>query len=96
MSMSESTAPINIQREELVKERSNFRSYDSFKDSFKDYVAFLKNNGRYTEALSKAANPHEFVAALQHAGFATDDRYAEKVLKIFSSQGFKAILAKLD
>ncbi len=80
----------------LVKERANFRSYGSFSDSFKDYVSFLKNNGRYTEALSKAGNPHEFVQALQQAGFATDHEYAQKVLKIFSSQGFKAILAKLD
>lgn len=80
----------------VVKERANFRSYDSFTDSFKDYVSFLKSNGRYTEALSKAGNPHEFVQALQQAGFATDEQYAQKVLKIFSSQGFKAILAKLD
>ena len=80
----------------LVKERANFRSYESFADSFKDYVSFLKNNGRYTAALSKASNPHEFVAALQEAGFATDKQYAQKVLKIFSSQGFKAILAKME
>jgi flagellar protein FlgJ len=80
----------------LAKEKATFRSYDSFVDSFKDYVSFLKNNDRYSDALSKAANPGQFMHALQRAGFATDHQYADKILKIFSSPMFKNIVDKME
>lgn len=80
----------------LAKEKSTFRSYDSFKDSFADYVSFLKQNGRYNEALDKAAHPEQFIHALQDAGFATDTNYAEKILKIFSSRTFNQLMSKME
>ncbi len=79
----------------LVKERSNFRSYDSFLESFLDYAKFLKQNGRYSEALNKAAHPEQFVRALQSGGYATDQDYANKILKIFTSHTFQNGLAKV-
>lgn len=80
----------------LSKAKSVFRSYDSFVESFKDYAQFLKQNGRYSEALKKAADPHQFIQALQSAGYATDANYADKILKIFSSQTFKSLVNKLE
>ncbi|VVC77087.1 Peptidoglycan hydrolase FlgJ [Aquicella siphonis] len=80
----------------LTREKAAFRSYDSFIDSFHDYVQFLKQNSRYSDALNKASDPHRFIQALQEAGFATDKNYADKILKIFSSHTFKAIVAKLE
>lgn len=78
----------------LVKERSKFRSYDSFKESFLDFIHFLKQNGRYGDALSKVTDPGQFVQALQKAGYATDQNYADKILKIFSSPMFQNWVAK--
>lgn len=80
----------------LTKEKAAFRVYDSFIDSFNDYVQFLKQNNRYTTALSKVSDPHQFAQALQDAGYATDKQYADKILKIFSSHTFKAIVSKLE
>ncbi len=80
----------------LTKEKASFRAYDSFVDSFKDYVSFLKSNGRYNEALSKVTDPGQFIHALQKAGFATDQNYADKILKIFSSKTFKNIVDKME
>ncbi len=80
----------------LVKERSSFRSYDSFKDSLMDYANFLKQNTRYNEALKKAPDPRQFVQELQNAGFATDSKYADKILKIFSSRTFQNLLGKMQ
>lgn len=80
----------------LSKEKARFRSYDSFMESFMDYVRFLKDNNRYSQALNKATNPQQFVHALQNAGFATDSNYADKIMKIFSSQSFKTLVAKLE
>ena len=77
----------------LIKEKTTFRSYHSFAESFKDYVSFLKSNNRYAEALNNATNPQAFIQALQKAGYATDTNYADKILKIFSSGTFKKIVS---
>lgn len=65
-----------------VKEPASFRAYDSFAQSFDDYVSFLQNNGRYEGALNSTANPERFVQKLQQAGYATDPNYARKVSQI--------------
>ena len=63
----------------VSRKRASFRAYDSFEDSFRDYVAFLKTNPRYREALASTADSRDFFSALQRAGYATDPRYAEKI-----------------
>ncbi|MGY6277659.1 flagellar assembly peptidoglycan hydrolase FlgJ [Methylomonas sp. MgM2] len=68
------------------REMAGFRSYASFKESFDDYVDFIKSNPRYGEALKKAGNAAQYVRELQKAGYATDPRYAEKILSIYQSQ----------
>lgn len=64
------------------KERAAFRSYDSWEQSFEDYVSFLETNGRYEQALGNTANPDSFFRELQQAGYATDPQYANKVSQI--------------
>jgi flagellar protein FlgJ len=68
------------------KEMAGFRSYDSYKQSFDDYVNFIKTNPRYGKALKQAGNPALYVRELQKAGYATDPRYAEKIISIYNSQ----------
>ncbi|MVW76283.1 flagellar assembly peptidoglycan hydrolase FlgJ [Pseudomonas xionganensis] len=65
-----------------VKEAASFRAYDSFAQSFEDYVSFLQDNGRYQKALSSTDNPERFVHELQQAGYATDPNYARKISQI--------------
>lgn len=79
----------------LYKEKSNFRSYDSYTDSFLDYANFLKGTDRYKETVNKANNPGHFVHELQKAGYATDQEYANKIMKIFKSDTFKNLIAKV-
>lgn len=64
------------------QERADFRRYDSFEDSFADYVDFLRDNPRYQEALAVGENADRYVDALQDAGYATDPAYAEKLKTI--------------
>ena len=79
------------------KEPAQFRSYASLADSFEDYVAFLRTNPRYDQALNMAANGGDmtskstvveghadeyFARQLQAAGYATDPTYASKILAI--------------
>jgi flagellar protein FlgJ len=65
------------------KVNAGFRSYDSFEESFKDYVDFIKTNPRYGEALKKAGNAEQYMHELQRAGYATDPKYANKVMSIY-------------
>ncbi|AHF03666.1 flagellar rod assembly protein FlgJ [Marichromatium purpuratum 984] len=64
------------------REQARFRAYPSPAGSFEDYVDFLQRNPRYGDALTKVDSPREFVRGLQRAGYATDPRYAEKILGI--------------
>jgi len=64
------------------KEAADFRSYDSFKQSFDDYVSFLQSNDRYDKALAKGGNSSQFMHELQRAGYASDPQYARKVTQI--------------
>ncbi len=68
------------------KVRAGFRVYDSYQQSFQDYVQFLKSNPRYGEALKQTANPEAYVKGLQQAGYATDPKYAEKIMHIFNGE----------
>ena len=69
-----------------LKTRANFRAYDSFEQSFSDYVDFLQRNPRYRTALSKTADPEAYFSALQDAGYATDPAYADKIKRILDSE----------
>lgn len=80
----------------LVKNKSKFRAYDSYNDSFSDYVHFLKNNTRYQEALKHASDPRQFTEQLQKAKYATDEKYSEKILQIYSGKRLQHVIAEQE
>jgi len=62
---------------------SNFRVYDSFLDSARDYIKFLKENPRYTKhGVFKAKTYQEQIQAIKNAGYATGTNYVSAVVKI--------------
>ncbi|RRV17988.1 flagellar assembly peptidoglycan hydrolase FlgJ [Pseudomonas saudiphocaensis] len=68
-----------------TRERAGFRAYDSFEQSFNDYVRLLESNGRYQKAIqvaSTSGDSERFVNELQRAGYATDPQYARKINQI--------------
>jgi len=67
-----------------VREQASFRMYDSYEQSFNDYVEFLQSSSRYQDALKTSNNPEAFIQALQDAGYATDPAYAKKITTIFN------------
>ena len=66
------------------KEKANFRAYDSYQQAFDDYTKFISDNPRYQQAVRKAADPKSYFSALQHAGYATDPEYANKIMSILN------------
>lgn len=69
-----------------IKMNASFRKYGSIEESFNDYVALIKNSGRYQNALAQAGNPERYVDELSKAGYATDPTYAAKILSIYHSE----------
>lgn len=70
----------------VQKERANFRSYDSLQQGFDDYVSFIKNSPRYTDAVNSRGNATEYLNGLQQAGYATDPAYANKIQSIMQGE----------
>ena len=75
-------------------ENAFFRVYNSVGESFNDYVDFLHSNPRYQNALKVGHNAHQFVEALQEAGYATDPSYARKLQTIMDSDVMQSVRAK--
>jgi len=78
-----------------VKEQAQFRSYDSYQDSFDDYVEFLQTQPRYQQALEQAQNPDAFIEGLHKAGYATDPNYSDKIKQIMNSDTLAQISQEL-
>lgn len=65
------------------KMKSGFRTYESFEESFRDYVNLIKNSPRYRDALKHGGNAENYMRELQQAGYATDPKYADKIMSIY-------------
>lgn len=73
------------------REFADFRAYASLAESFADYVTFLQESPRYQQALTKASDSHGFLTELQAAGYATDPKYAQKILSILEGEHFREL-----
>lgn len=61
------------------REKAGFARYESVEECLQDYAVVLSRR-RYAPARAVAANPPAFARALQRCGYATDPRYAHKLL----------------
>ena len=64
------------------KQLEKFRAYDSYDEAFKDYAGMLSNNPRYAGVMQQSGNPAGMAQALQSAGYATDPKYADKLVSV--------------
>jgi flagellar protein FlgJ len=60
-----------------------FRAYSSYEEAFADYARLLGDSPRY-ERVANASTEIEAARKIQQAGYATDPRYAEKLIGIMS------------
>jgi len=59
-----------------------FRAYASYADSFRDYAKLLSDNPRYAKVLEQGHSVQGFAQALQQSGYATDPKYADKLVQV--------------
>jgi flagellar protein FlgJ len=64
------------------KQVESFRAYDSYADSFRDYANLLRGNARYQDVIAQGQDAVGFAQGLQQAGYATDPRYAQKLMGV--------------
>lgn len=81
---------------QMQQERWPFRAYESFEQAMHDYVDFLTSNPRYQQALERAGNSQAFARGLQQAGYATDPRYASKIMNIMDGSVLNEALNRLE
>lgn len=69
-----------------VRERAAFRAYNSFEESFQDYLQFISESPRYQPAIKVGSDGEQYIKLLHEAGYATDPAYAKKVSQIMASE----------
>lgn len=75
-----------------VMVEAHWRKYQDWLDSIEDHANFLLLNPRYRKAFAKPMNGEDFARVIQSAGYATDPRYADKIITVIHSHD----LASLD
>jgi flagellar protein FlgJ len=65
-----------------VRKVERFRAYASPADSFLDYARLIASSPRYGNALGAGDDVASFASALQQGGYATDPRYADKIVSV--------------
>lgn len=74
---------LEVENQQFKKVKASFRKYQNFAQSFDDYVDFVKQDPRYSKAVSLRKKPAEYIEQLQKSGYATDPNYASKIMSIF-------------
>jgi flagellar protein FlgJ len=62
----------------------SFRVYPSMAESFTDHGRFLSGDPRYGKAFAARGRPKTMVRRMAKAGYATDPRYADRVIRIMT------------
>ncbi len=82
-----------------IQRKSLFKAYDSFAQSFDDYVNLIKNSPRYRSAVPSVNKNKEtmdqflhdksYIKSIHQAGYATDPAYSDKVLRVLTTEAIQ-------
>lgn len=67
---------------EKIKVIGEFRAYNDYSESFIDYGNLILGKKRYKEAVINKNDPEKYIREIWKAGYATDPKYPEKILRI--------------
>ena len=68
-----------------IQQHQSFRAYADWSQSVQDYAKLVGDSARYSGAIEQAQDPTAYLHGLQDAGYATDPKYAEKILDVLAS-----------
>jgi len=72
---------------ERIKIIAKFRAYNDYSESFIDYGNLILGAKRYKQAVINKDDPERYIYEIWKAGYATDPKYPEKILRIAKSCG---------
>lgn len=78
------------------REQAKFRSYGSVEHSLSDYVAFIRDNPRYEDAVATTNDAKRYFEQLQAAGYATDPAYAKKIMAVYQGPAMQQVRSELE
>ena len=67
---------------EKVKVIGEFRAYNNYSESFIDYGNLILGAKRYKTAVINKDDPEKYTQEIWKAGYATDPKYPDKILRI--------------
>lgn len=73
---------------EKIKIIAKFRAYFNYAESFVDYGNLILGAKRYKQAVINKGNARRYIEEIWKAGYATDPKYPDKILKIAEGCGF--------
>ena len=78
---------VNIKTHEFINGEkvlimAKFRAYNDYWECFVDYGNLILGAKRYKQAVINKGDPVKYIYEIWKAGYATDPKYPEKVLKI--------------
>ena len=76
---------------QVVVVRAPFRAYRSLEESMQDLGTFLHGNSRYDALWTRAADPRASAMTLAQAGYATDPRWADKLIGLIDAFGLESL-----
>jgi flagellar protein FlgJ len=59
-----------------------FRVYSSYAEAFQDHANLISKDLRYAEVMQQNGDVVEMAQAIQNAGYATDPKYADKLVRV--------------
>ena len=82
---------LEFERGVFNKLQQPFRAYQNLGESFNDFAEFVLGNERYSKAVEFAHDTVRFLQEIQKAGYATDPKYADKILNVLNNKAFTGI-----
>lgn len=70
--------------------RESFRSYNNFREAFEDYTRIIQK-AHYRKHMQNVRTPLDYATSLQRAGYATDPKYAKKIMQKYQDPSLKNI-----
>lgn len=78
-----------------IKLSQYFKRYENMESSFRDFVNLITDSERYQDALNHHGNSELFIQNLQNAGYATDPKYADKIIKIYRNPNLQVAMEQI-
>jgi flagellar protein FlgJ len=73
-----------------VKERSQFKSFDSYQSAIDDYTQMLQSQSRYDKVIGSGDDVKAFGEGLLSGGYATDPEYANKLTRVLQNSALSS------